>query len=67
MAGSKTIDKTRLTAGGFIASKNVFAPNASRGGGQFGIEQTINDKFTIAADWITGTARERLFHARRDL
>lgn len=54
VAGSKTINKTRLTAGGFIASKNVFAPNAARGGGQFGIEQTINDKFSLAADWITG-------------
>jgi len=54
IAGSKTINKTRLTAGGFIASKNVFAPNASRGGGQFGIEQAINDKFSLAADWITG-------------
>jgi hypothetical protein len=54
IAGSKTINKTRLTAGGFIASKNVFAPNASRGGGQFGIEHAINDKFSLAADWITG-------------
>jgi hypothetical protein len=54
VAASKTINKTRLTASGFIASKNVFAPNASRGGGQFAIEQTINDKFTIAADWLTG-------------
>lgn len=54
IAGSKTINKTRLTAGGFIASKNVFAPNASRAGGQFGIEHAINDKFSLAADWITG-------------
>lgn len=54
IAGSKTINKTRLTAGGFIASKNVFAPDASRGGGQFGLEQTIDDKFSVAADWITG-------------
>lgn len=54
IAGSKTINKTRLTAGGYIASENVFAPNASRGGGQFGIEQTINDKVSLAADWITG-------------
>ena len=54
VAGSKTVNKTRLTAGGFIAGKNVFAPNASRGGGQFGIEQTVNDKFSLAADWITG-------------
>lgn len=54
IAGSKTINKTRLTAGGYVASKNVFAPNAVRGGGQFGFEQTVNSKFTIAADWITG-------------
>ena len=53
-AVSKTINKTRLTAGGYVSSKNVFAPNAVRGGGQFGIEQTLNSKFTIAADWITG-------------
>lgn len=54
LAGSKTINKTRLTAGGFVASKNVFASDAVRGGGQFGIEQTINSKFSVAADWITG-------------
>jgi len=54
LAGSKTIKKTRLTAGGYVASRNVFAPNAVRGGGQFGIEQTLNDKFIVAADWITG-------------
>jgi hypothetical protein len=53
-AVSKTINKTRLTAGGYVSSRNVFAPNAVRGGGQFGIEQTLNNKFTIAADWITG-------------
>jgi hypothetical protein len=51
---SKTINKTRLTAGGYVASKNVFATNAVRSGGQFGFEQTINPKLTIAADWITG-------------
>lgn len=54
LAASKTIHKTRLTAGGYAASKNVFAPNAARGGGQFGIEQTLNSKVTLAADWITG-------------
>lgn len=54
LAGSKTINKTRLTAGGFVASKNVFATDAVRAGGQFGIEQTINSKFSVAADWITG-------------
>lgn len=54
LAVSKTINKTRLTAGGYVATKNVFASNAVRGGGQFGIEQTVNSKFSAAADWITG-------------
>lgn len=54
VAGSKTIGSTRLTAGGFIASKSVFAANANRGGGQFGIEHTVNNKLSLAADWITG-------------
>lgn len=54
LAVSKTIKKTRLTAGGYLASKNVFASKAVRAGGQFGIEQTVNSKFSIAADWITG-------------
>ena len=51
---SKSMGKSRLTAGGFVASKNVFATNAARGGGQFGFEQTLNNKLTVAADWITG-------------
>lgn len=55
IAGSKTFnEKTRITAGGYVASKNVFAPNAVRGGGQFGIEHTLNSKITFAADWLTG-------------
>ncbi len=54
LAMSKTINKTRLTAGGYVASPNVFASNATRGGGQFGFEQTLNGKFSVAADWITG-------------
>ena len=54
LAVSHTINKTRLTAGGYVASKNVFAANAVRAGGQFGIEQTVTSKFLIAADWITG-------------
>lgn len=53
-AVAKTINKTRLTAGGFVASKNVFAPKAVRAGGQFGFEHTVNSKVTFAADWITG-------------
>ena len=54
IALSKTIKKSRITAGGFVASKNVFAPNAVRGGGQFDFEQAVNSKFTVAADWVTG-------------
>ena len=54
LAVSKTINKTRVTGGGYVATKNVFASNAARGGGQFGIEQTVNSKLTFAADWITG-------------
>jgi hypothetical protein len=54
LAVSKTINKTRFTAGGFVASKNVFAAKAVRAGGQFGVEQTVNSKFSVAADWITG-------------
>jgi hypothetical protein len=53
-AVSKTIRKTRLTGGGYVASNNVFAADAVRAGGQFGIEQTLNSKVTVAADWITG-------------
>jgi hypothetical protein len=54
LAVAKTINKTRLTAGGYLFSKNVAAANAARGGGQFAIEQTINSKLTLAADWLTG-------------
>jgi len=54
VAAAKTFNKTRFTAGGFVYSKNVVAPNASRGGGQFAVEHAINDKFTLAADWLTG-------------
>lgn len=53
-AVAKTINKTRLTAGAFVFSKNVVAPNAARSGGQFAVEQTINSKLTLAADWLTG-------------
>lgn len=52
--GSKVIGKTRLTAGGYHFSRGVVAADAQRAGGQFGIEQTILPRFTVAADWITG-------------
>ncbi len=47
-------DKTRLTAGAHVASKNVFAPHAARVGGQFGFEQTVTSKLNINTDWFTG-------------
>jgi hypothetical protein len=54
LAAAKTINKTRLTVGGWVASKNVFAPNAVRGGGMFGFEQTVNKYLSVNADWFTG-------------
>lgn len=52
---SKTLkSNTRLSFGGYHASKNVFATDAQRAGGQFGIEQSLNSKFSLSADWITG-------------
>lgn len=53
-AVSKAIGKTRFTGGAYVTSRNVFATNAVRAGGQFGVEQTLSSKFTMAADWITG-------------
>lgn len=51
---SKTFnEKTRLTAGGYVYTKNVVAAKA-RGGAQFGIEHTVNSKFVLAADYLTG-------------
>jgi len=45
---------TRVGAGGYFFSKNVVALNANRAGGQFTIEQPVNTKLTLAADWFTG-------------
>jgi hypothetical protein len=54
LAVVKAINKTRLTAGGWVSSKDVFAPNAVRAGGLFGFEQTVNKYLNINADWYTG-------------
>lgn len=52
---SKTLkSKTRLTAGGYLFTKNVVAPDANRAGGQFGFEQPFTERFGVAADWFTG-------------
>jgi hypothetical protein len=46
--------KTRVGFGGYFFSKNVVAPNANRGGGQFTFEQTVTKRLNINADWFTG-------------
>jgi len=46
---------TRTTFGAYYASRNVFAP-FQRAGGQFAIEQTLNKRVTLAADWFTGNS-----------
>lgn len=51
---SKTFKSgTRVTFGGYDFTRNVVAAS-NRAGGQFGFEQPLNKKITIAADWITG-------------
>lgn len=45
---------TRLGAGGHFFSKDVVASDANRAGGQFTFEQPVRNKFTLAADWLTG-------------
>jgi hypothetical protein len=51
---SKTFKSgTRLTAGGYDFTRNVVAA-ANRAGGQFGFEQPLNRKVSLAADWFTG-------------
>ena len=51
---SKSIGRARFTGGGFVSTRNVFAPNATRSGGIFGFEYTVNKKVGFAADWING-------------
>ncbi|PYT00499.1 MAG: hypothetical protein DMF63_08000 [Acidobacteria bacterium] len=51
---SKSIGKARFTGGAYLSTRNVFAQHATRGGGLFGFEYTINKKIGFAADWING-------------
>jgi len=44
---------TRIGFGGYDFTKNVVAP-AQRAGGQFTVEQPLNKRVTIAAEWYTG-------------
>jgi hypothetical protein len=45
--------KTRLTMGAYDSTSHVFAAG-NKAGGQFGIEQPLNTRVTLAADWFTG-------------
>jgi hypothetical protein len=45
--------QTRLTFGAYDFSANVVA-TGNKAGGQFGIEQPVNKRVTLAADWFTG-------------
>jgi hypothetical protein len=44
---------TRIGFGGYEFTKNVVAP-AQRAGGQFTLEQPVNKRLTVAAEWYTG-------------
>jgi len=46
--------KTRIGFGSGFFTKDVVAPNAVRGVGQFTLEHPITNKFTVASDWFTG-------------
>ena len=46
--------KTRVGFGSGFFTRDVVAPNAVRGVGQFTFEQPFTNKFTIASDWYTG-------------
>jgi hypothetical protein len=45
--------QTRITLGAFDFTPHVVA-SGNKAGGQFGIEQPINKRVTLAADWFTG-------------
>jgi len=44
---------TRIGFGGYDFTKHVVAP-AQRAGGQFTIEQPVNQRLTVAGEWYTG-------------
>jgi len=46
--------KTRIGFGVGVFTRDVVAPNAVRGAGQFTFEQPVTSKLTIASDWYTG-------------
>jgi hypothetical protein len=44
---------TRVAFGGYDFTRNVVA-KANRAGGQFTVEQQVNNRLTLAAEWYTG-------------
>jgi hypothetical protein len=44
---------TRIGLGGYDFARNVVA-KANRAGGQFTLEQRVNNRLTLAAEWYTG-------------
>ncbi len=51
---AKTLkSQTRFTLGGYDFSANAVS-SGNKAGGQFGVEQPINKRLTLAADWFTG-------------
>ena len=46
--------ETRIGFGGGLFTRDVVAPNAIRGAGQFTLEQPVTRRLTIASDWYTG-------------
>ena len=46
--------KTRVGFGSGVFTRDVVAPNAVRGVGQFTFEQPITNKFSVGSDWYTG-------------
>jgi hypothetical protein len=46
-------DGTRIGIGGYDFTRHVVA-DANRAGGQFTLEQRVNNRLTLAAEWLTG-------------
>src|SRR3954468_14219931 len=51
---------TRLTFGAFDFTSKVVA-SGNKAGGQFGIEQSVGRRVTLAADWFTGNHSAEYF------
>lgn len=45
----------RVSAGGYAYSEDVVAADAARGGVQLAYEQPLGSRFTLGADWVSGS------------